>query len=442
LAIIVNSMFIRPIPVLDYGMLPDMDEKAVTTRSNLKSLAEVSSLINSSLEIQMVLANAMTCVQTFMDAEASAIFELDRDRGELFFRTALGDAAEKLRDVRIQLGEGIAGWVAQTGEPVIVSDAHQDPRFYRMVDSRTGFKTRAILCVPMVSKGQIVGVLEVLNKRGDQDFTEDDLETLTILGNLIAIALENAKLYTRLSERFVLTEEELKTTQAKLIRSERLAALGKLSAGVAHEVRNPVMVIGGFARRLHKQYADVEAVRKSTEVIISETERLERMVVDIENLCKLRQPILLPVSVGSMVEHLIQDLANSCQAQGIEIKVNSRTRMKEIQADEGLLRIALKNIANNAIEAMPNGGLLELDLDDGSDGLVITIKDRGVGIAPDDLPNVFDPFSTSKTRGSGLGLTAAHRIASDHGGEIAINSTLGQGTEVRILLPCRWQACR
>jgi signal transduction histidine kinase len=423
-------------------MFPDMDEKAVTTRSKLKNLAEVSSLINSSLEIQMVLANAMTCVQTFMDAEASAIFELDRDRGELFFRTALGDAAEKLKDVRIKLGEGIAGWVAQTGEPVIISDAHQDPRFYRIVDSRTGFKTRTILCVPMLSKGQIVGVLEVLNRRGDQDFTEDDLETLTILGNLIAIALENARLYTRLSERFVLTEEELKTTQAKLIRSERLAALGKLSAGVAHEVRNPVMVIGGFARRLHKQYADVEQVRKSTEVIISETERLERMVVDIENLCKLRQPLVLPVSVGSMVEHLIQDLADSCQAQGVEIKVNSRTRMKEIQADEELLRIALKNIANNAIEAMPNGGLLELDLDDGSDGLVITIKDRGVGIAPDDLPNVFDPFFTSKTRGSGLGLTAAHRIVSDHGGEIVINSTPGQGTEVRILLPCHWQACR
>lgn len=412
-----------------------MPTKTKTTRSKLKSLAEVASLINSSLDIQMVLANAMSCVQTFMDAEASTIFELDRSRGELFFRTALGEAAEKLKDMRIKVGEGIAGCVAQTGEALIISDVHKDSRFYRLMDSHTGFKTRSILCVPMKSKGQIVGVLEVLNKKGDNLFTERDLELLAILGNLIAVALDNARLYTKLREQFVLTEEELKATQARLIRSERLAALGKLSAGVAHEVRNPVMVIGGFARRLRKQFGDVEPVRKSAEVILSEAERLERMVVDIEAFCRLPQPTLRPVVLDRLMERLVRGVADACQAHGIEVRTGISGPVREFNADEALLEIALNNIVTNAIEAMPDGGTLEVSLDVQPDVVVMSVKDQGLGIAPEDLPNVFDPFFTSKTRGSGLGLTASHRIVYDHGGEIVIQSTVGVGTDVKIILP-------
>ncbi|HAA05395.1 MAG TPA: hypothetical protein DCZ69_12945 [Syntrophobacteraceae bacterium] len=412
-----------------------MQEDVNVTRSKVRSLAEVSSLINSSLEIQVVLANAMKCVQTLLDAEASAIFELDHSRGELFFRTALGDAAEKLKDVRIKMGAGIAGWVAQTGEAVIVSDAHQDSRFYQRVDSLTGFQTRSILCVPMASKGRIVGVLEVLNRKGDELFTEDDLEMLAILGNLIAVALDNARLYTRLSEQFALTEEELKATQARLIRSERLAALGKLSAGVAHEVRNPVMVIGGFARRLHKQFGDVEAVRKGAEVILSETERLERMVSDIEAFCKLRQPVKAPVVVSDLIDRMVDGIADTLAAQGIRINRSSGPQPSELEADGELLEIAVRNIVTNAMEAMPGGGALELHVDSRVEDLVLTVKDHGCGISPQDLPNVFDPFFTSKTRGSGLGLTVAHRIVSEHGGEILIDSEVGKGTEVKVVLP-------
>jgi hypothetical protein len=337
--------------------------------------------------------------------------------------------------MRIKVGEGIAGYVAQTGEALIISDVHKDSRFYRLVDSRTGFKTRSILCVPMKSKGQMVGVLEVLNKKGDNLFTERDLELLAILGNLIAVALENARLYTKLREQFVLTEEELKATQARLIRSERLAALGKLSAGVAHEVRNPVMVIGGFARRLHKQFGDVEPVRKSAEVILSEAERLERMVVDIEAFCRLPQPTMRPVVVDRLIERLVRGVADVCQAHGIEVRTGISAPVREFNGDEALLEIALNNIVTNAIEAMPDGGTLEVSLDVQPDVVVMSVKDQGLGIAPEDLPNVFDPFFTSKTRGSGLGLTASHRIVYDHDGEIVIRSTVGVGTDVKIILP-------
>jgi signal transduction histidine kinase len=174
---------------------------------------------------------------------------------------------------------------------------------------------------------------------------------------------------------------------------------------------------------------------KSTEVILRETERLERMVMDIESFCRLPQPVLQPVPASTVLDRVLEDLTDKLKSQGIGIKRNFREPLPRLQADAKLLELALTNIVSNAIEAMPGGGLLELGMDCQADRLLIFIRDSGVGIAAGDLANIFDPFFTSKTRGSGLGLTAAHRIISDHSGEITVSSELGKGTEVRIALP-------
>jgi len=404
-------------------------------QSDLKTLVELSALINSSLDIQTVLDNAMTCAQVSMNAEASAIFELDRPRGELFFRIALGDAAEKTKEVRLRLGEGIAGWVAKTGQPLIVPDAAKDSRFLPSADGRTGFETRSIICVPMLYKGQLTGALEVLNKKDGQAFDGNDLDVLTVIANQVAIAIENAKLYSRLNEKFSLAEEELKIAQEKLIRSERLAALWKLSQGVAHEVRNPVTVIGGFARRLQAQFADNDPIREAMEIILKETERLERMVIDIETFSRLSQPVPKPLQVAAVIDACLGEFSDRLKSQGIRVIKRFSEEMPTIEADKVLLQLALREVVLNAIEAMPAGGSLELNLNSQPDRLIIRIKDSGVGIRPEDLPSVFDPFFTSKTSGSGLGLATVHRIVSDHSGEVEIDSKPDEGTEVRIILP-------
>lgn len=404
---------------------------------DLKTLLDLSTLIGSSLDIHTVLANAMNGTQQALNAEASAIFELDRHRGELYFRLALGDAAEKVREVRLKTGEGIAGWVAQTKEPLIINDAHKDPRFCASVDTATGFKTRSVLCVPMICKGELTGVLEVLNKKDDSGFNENDLELLSIIAGQVAIAIEHANLYSRLNENFTLAVQELKMTQDKLSQSERLAALGRLSQGVAHEVRNPVMVIGGFARRLKAQFAKNKEIRDKVDIILSETERLERMVIEVENLTKLPPPELKLLKVTDVVELSLGRHLNQLESHGIQAVRNFAPEIPAIEADKDLLEMALGNVMLNAIEAMPSGGTLGLSITSQPDHLVICITDTGVGIRPEHLPNVFDPFFTSKTSGAGLGLTTVYRIISDHRGEVEIESMPGEGTKVRILLPRR-----
>jgi signal transduction histidine kinase len=406
----------------------------------LRALVELSALINSSLDIQSVLGHAMTCVQEFMSAEASSIFELDADKGELFFRLALGDAADRVKEVRLALGQGIAGWVAETGQPVIIPDTSKDSRFNPDVDDHSGFRTRSILCVPMIYRGQLRGVIQVLNKRNGGEFNEDDQEILTVLANQIATAIENARLYERLSERFSLTSCELKSTQEKLVRAERLAALGRLSQGVAHEVRNPVMVIGGFARRLKKELAPSESALKWLDVILSEAERLEHMVEDIESFCRLPAPAPRQVDVLEILRRVL-DGRGLLVRRGVAVEVLAEEGVSPIWADEGLLGVAFRNVFENSLDAMPEGGTIEVSVAARGEGLVVVFRDTGVGIAAEDLPNVFDPFYTSKTRGSGLGLTTVYRIVCDHGGDVAVSSAVGSGTEVMITLPAGTPEC-
>lgn len=401
----------------------------------LKALAEVSGLINSSLDIQDVLRNAMTSVQRFMDAEASSIFEIDSSTGELFFRVALGSVADKTRDVRLKPGEGIAGWVAQTGLPLIIPDVRTDPRFTQSVDDQTGFKTRSILCVPLIFKERLNGVLEVLNKRGGKGFDEEDLELLTILGNQVATALENARLYSRLNERFATTADQLKTTQEQLLQSEWLAALGRLSRGVAHEVRNPVMVIGGFARRMRKQFEDSSTERKTLDIILEETERLEHMVTAIEEFSRMRPPVLEELSIRDLFAKILNQFEPQFLAHCIKVLPPGWEDNVTIPADGELMEQVLRNVIQNAVDAQPSGGKLEFGLAPEAEWVTLTVRDHGVGIPPETLPTVFEPFVTSKTRGSGLGLTAVHRIVSEHGGEVRIESEPGRGTDVRIRLP-------
>jgi len=408
-------------------------------RIELKALAGLSAMINSSLDIHAVLDNAMRCVQTFVNAEASAIFELDEARGELFFRIALGDAAERVKEIRLKPGEGIAGWVAQTGEPVIVRDTRKDSRFSGGVDAISGFETRSILCVPLTCRNRLMGVIQVLNKRGAVCFDESDLEMLTILANQVAIALENARLYTKLNERLTVTARELRAAQSRIIQSERLAALAKLSQGVAHEVRNPVTIIGGFARRLMKQFADNEAALKNIGIILSETERLEQMVYDVEAFSKLRQPEPGPVEMDAVINAVLLGLDGSIQSQKIEVMIDIPDSLPLVECDHELIELALKNILENAVEAMPSGGHLTVRAIMQSDLLMLSITDTGVGVPPRDIEGVFDPFFTSKQHGTGLGLTTVHRIISEHSGEVRLIPVPSGGTEVSIHLPLRWR---
>jgi HD-GYP domain-containing protein (c-di-GMP phosphodiesterase class II) len=169
----------------------------------LQTLIHTSLVFSSILDIDELLDIVLKKAEEVMEAEASSVFRIDETKNELYFITARGEKGKEAKEIRVPMGKGIVGWVAQHGKPLLVADVHKDPRWFKGVDKKTTFATRSIMAVPLITKGKIIGVAEVLNKKGNKKFNKTDLELFESLSNQIAIAIENAALYKELDELFL-----------------------------------------------------------------------------------------------------------------------------------------------------------------------------------------------------------------------------------------------
>jgi len=401
----------------------------------LDTLVRFSAIINSSLKIEDVLNYAMQWAEEFMNAEASTVYELDEDKGEIFIRIARGKKKEPVKQIKLKLGEGVAGSVIQTGEPVVVQDVAREDIFSNKFDTKTGFETRSMICVPLILRDKPIGAFQVLNKKSGEPFTDADLELLTSMSQQIAVALDNAKLYRRLEKKFELTEQELRTTQAKLLRSERLAAMGNLVKGVAHEIRNPITTIGGFSSRLKRDLKDEPKLQKYINIIIEESKRLENIVTEVHEFAGAQSATMNPDNMKEVLNQVVTEFGEQARKQDIKLIVKIDKDIPSILMDASQITKAFSNIIENALESMPHGGKLTLGAKLDNANIVTSIEDTGCGIARENLDSVYDPFFTSKTRGAGLGLTMVHQIIMNHSGELKFKSKEGVGTTVTIRLP-------
>ena len=401
----------------------------------LETLLKFGTLINSTLNIEVVLDNAMKWAEEFIDAEASSIYEMGNEKSELFIRLARGEKKEPVKGLSLKVGEGIAGFVVQTGQPIVIQDVRKEERFSDKFDKLTGFITRSMICVPLILRDKTVGAIQVLNKKSGTPFTDVDLQLLTTVAPQIAVAMENAKLYQRLETKFELTSEELKTTQEKLIRSERLAAMGHLVQGVAHEIRNPVTTIGGFAHRIKKDHIEGARLKKYMDIIIDESARLENLVNQVREFSEVQSADLIPNHLDPVLDEVIKKFETRVKKKGITLFTDLTNDNLLIKMDMPQLVSALSQVLENALDSMQDGGTIKINTKRENNHLLMEVSDAGCGIEKEQLEAVYDPFVTSKTRGAGLGLTMVHQIIMNHHGDIKISSELKKGTTVTIQLP-------
>ena len=175
----------------------------------LALLSQLGQILNSTLDHKEVRRRAMEAATQLMKAEVGSLLLIDEEKRQLCFEVALGDQEETIKKITLNIGEGIAGWVAENGDPLIVNAPEKDSRFFRGVDERTEFKTRNIICVPVKVKEKTIGVLEAINKKEGEDFDEEDVSLFTSLADQVAIALDNARLYQELEDMFFQTAESL-----------------------------------------------------------------------------------------------------------------------------------------------------------------------------------------------------------------------------------------
>lgn len=172
-------------------------------------LSKLGRILNSTLDPREVRRRAMEAATQLMRAEVGSLLLIDEEKERLYFEVALGDKEETVKKITLSMGEGVAGWVAKNGKPLIVNAPEKDPRFFKGVDERTAFKTKNIICVPVKAKDRMIGVLEAINKKHGEKFDREDLSLFVSLADQVAIALDNARLYEELEEMFFQTAESL-----------------------------------------------------------------------------------------------------------------------------------------------------------------------------------------------------------------------------------------
>ncbi|MBA4424236.1 MAG: PAS domain-containing sensor histidine kinase, partial [Syntrophus sp. (in: bacteria)] len=229
---------------------------------------------------------------------------------------------------------------------------------------------------------------------------------------------------------------EVRRLQQEIARSRRLASLGSLAAGVAHEIRNPLSSLKGFATYFRERYRDNPADRETAEVMITEVDRLNRVIGQLLEFARPMTMTLVPTSLQMVISHTLKMVGGQAQEKGIGIAAELPPEIGEIPLDADRFSQVLMNLFLNAFAAMGAGGTLRVSLARQDDRMIrISVSDTGAGIRKEDLPRVFDPYFTTKPSGTGLGLPIVQKIVEAHGGEILLASEPGQGTTATVLLP-------
>jgi len=230
---------------------------------------------------------------------------------------------------------------------------------------------------------------------------------------------------------------EIQELKREIERSQRLASLGKLAAGIAHEIRNPLSSIKGFATFFNERFKDMPEYQSTAKIMIQEVDRLNRVITQLLEFTRPLEVIKKPVSIRPLIQHSLKIIEGQAQSKNISINTKFSPEINEIHIDQDRFNHVLLNLYLNAVEAMEEGGVLSVALsrEENSQKVKLTVSDTGAGIKKEDLVHIFDPYFTTKQSGTGLGLAIVHKIIESHNGEVKVESRHGKGTTVTLILP-------
>jgi len=286
--------------------------------------------------------------------------------------------------------------------------------------------------------GPVLGVVEIVQDlSGDYQtiFKIQILVVITctlIMGSLFIVLIFVVKRGEGIIQKRAMERLRLKE---RLSQAERLSSLGEMAAGISHEIRNPLGIIRSSAELLKKKVSKFDPSNTIPDIIVEEANRLNRIITDFINFAKPRSPNLVPCRIEEVIDKNINFLAMQIEEKGVEVKLNYQNPLPEIQADAAMLYQSFLNILINAMQAMPNGGRIDIAVNANHKMITIDFEDEGQGIADEVLEKIWDPFFTTKEMGTGLGLGVVKNIIESHGGSIQIFNRAKGGAKVTVQLP-------
>jgi len=439
----------RILTIVVMAFLQERERAVGRGREQLAALVEAGMILTAERSLLPVLQRIVEVACRLLQAKYGALGVLDsQGRLEQFVTTGI-DQAARGRIGPPPAGRGILGLLAREGKPLRIRDIAQDPRAHGFPANHPPM--HSFLGVPIISKGRLFGNLYVTEKQGEEEFSKEDEKLAVTLAAQAAVAIENASLYEEVQRSY----EELKRSQRLLVRQEKLASLGRLAAGLAHELNNPLSSVAGFAEALQRRAAEGETarppgasdVREYLTLIQEEVARAATIVRRLLDFARQREPSFGVVDLEGVVAKAVSFVQRQARLANQRIVVTPFPEGSRVFADAQMLQQVFLNLLTNALDAIEGGGEIRITARQRRDGagrgpekawLDVMVSDTGTGISAEDVPRVFDPFFTTKEvgKGTGLGLAICQSIVDQHRGTIEVQSEgAGKGVVVTVSLP-------
>ena len=380
-----------------------------------RRLIDIARDLASTLDLDVLLYRIVMAAAEITDAEAGSILLYDGTARQLYFQVATNMDRPTMGGLIVPLEGSIAGWIVTNRKTVRTDEAHGDARFFSEVERTTGFQTRSLLGVPLITKEKVVGVLEVLNKNNGK-FTDEDENLLLVLGAQAAVAIENARLFQ----------------QSDLI------------SEFVHELRTPLASLSTATYLLLRPEISKEQHEQIIYNIHNETLRLNTLASSFLDLARLESGrVQFHKSRFNIIDLIYEckDVMQSKADEGhITLRVDSTENLPLVEADRDKIKQVVLNLLSNAIKYNRPRGSVIINAEASETEISVAVQDTGMGIPEDALPHLFEKFyrmreHENKAGGTGLGLSISKQIMQGHNGTLEVNSKVGVGTVFTLRLP-------
>jgi signal transduction histidine kinase len=394
-----------------------------------ETLGKFSKAMVTILDLKSLTKKIIETITQTMGVEKASLFFLNEERGGYHLLESKNIKIASFPPI-LPKGDPLSQYLQEMKEIIIREEmvkGEKIPELSRVIQTMS--QIEAEVSIPLLSKGQLIGMINLSHKFNKDIYSHEDIELLSTLANQTAIAIENARLY-----------DDLKKSKSYIRRADRLASLGTLTAGLAHEIRNPLVAIKTFTQLLPERIDDEEFRNHFLTIASGEVDRISALVTELLEFARPSEPKFELEDINGILDGMILLVSTETKSKRIEILKDYAKGLGPITVDREQMKQVFLNMLLNAIEATPENGKIHVKSrsfkkPEGELYIQIEFTDTGCGIPPEYLEDIFTPFFTTKEKGSGLGLSISNQIIQDHRGYIDVESQVNQGTSFFINLP-------
>ena len=432
--------------LVEYGRLLEEAEARARNVGLIHDVIQQVIGLTNVAEVAQITADLLVQHFTY---ELAVVFLVDRSLN-LQIEGISGSATELVKkdseETRFPVPDSITGHVFSTGESIIANDVSQDPRYKHI----PGWDVGSEMCVALQDGERVLGIIDV-ESSSKNSFAHNDLLALESLAGFLTSVVSSVERYQMLQDTIQIlqtTQEELQdrmesqlAAENRLIQAEKLAAVGEMAAGIAHELNNPLTTVSGFSELVLDDLPEDAPQRADMEMVLREAKRARSVVRRLLDFSRQSESLRVRAGINEVIEDVSALTKHLFRTSGVEVEMRLGHNLPWVLIDRNQIKQVILNLLHNALHAMPDGGEIAVETKTqqrkGNTWLTISIQDTGDGMPPEVANRIFEPFFTTKanTGGTGLGLSVTYGIITDHAGLVDVESTPGLGSRFTVWLP-------